>query len=199
VVGITGYVLFGACVCDNISVSFGPSVLVAIGQGFVVTSVCCGEWSGQLPIRERRAEERRGQERTREDRRGQERRAIHHFVAETHYCCRLNTCLFRLVVCGVVCVACRVCDALLAGAESAYLPFAMLFYTKNDIILPRQARDKQAQGRHSKRDDAFSVVRAVSRCDSRYRMAALPARDRGGRAASRKRSGPVRCRHSRSG
>lgn len=23
VVGITGYVLFGACVCDNISVSFG--------------------------------------------------------------------------------------------------------------------------------------------------------------------------------
>ena len=61
-VGITGYVLFGACVCDNISVSFGPSVLVAIGQGFVVTSVCCGEWSGQLPIRERRAEESRGEE-----------------------------------------------------------------------------------------------------------------------------------------
>lgn len=74
VVGITGYVLFGSCVCDNISVSFGthwlktrtaagcrcdctvpngplllcgvldagPSVLVAIGQGFVVTSVSCG-------------------------------------------------------------------------------------------------------------------------------------------------------------
>jgi hypothetical protein len=42
-------------------------------------------------------------------------------------------------------------------------PLRCYFILKNDIILPRQARDKQAQGRHSKRDDAFSVVRAQCR------------------------------------
>jgi amino acid permease len=41
-VGLTGYLMFGACVCDNISLSFGPSVPIAVGQGFVVASVCCG-------------------------------------------------------------------------------------------------------------------------------------------------------------
>ena len=34
--------MFGTCVCSNISLSFGESVWVAVGQGFVVTSVCCG-------------------------------------------------------------------------------------------------------------------------------------------------------------
>lgn len=41
-VGLTGYLMFGTCVCDNISLSFGPSVLVAVGQGFVVASVSTG-------------------------------------------------------------------------------------------------------------------------------------------------------------
>ena len=31
-VGLTGYLLFGTCVCDNISLSFGPNVYVAVGQ-----------------------------------------------------------------------------------------------------------------------------------------------------------------------
>jgi hypothetical protein len=34
--------MFGTCVCSNISLSFGESVWVAVGQGFVVISVCCG-------------------------------------------------------------------------------------------------------------------------------------------------------------
>lgn len=42
VVGLTGYLMFGTCVCDNISLSFGPSILVAVGQGFVITSVSTG-------------------------------------------------------------------------------------------------------------------------------------------------------------
>jgi amino acid permease len=42
VVGLTGYLMFGTCVCDNISLSFGPSVLVAVGQGFVIASVSTG-------------------------------------------------------------------------------------------------------------------------------------------------------------
>jgi hypothetical protein len=29
-------------VCDNVSISFGSNPLVAVGQGFVVLSVCCG-------------------------------------------------------------------------------------------------------------------------------------------------------------
>ena len=42
VVGLTGYLLFSNCVCDNISLSFGSSNFVAVGQLFVVLSVCCG-------------------------------------------------------------------------------------------------------------------------------------------------------------
>ena len=51
-VGLTGYLMFGTCVCDNISVSFGPNVYVAIGQGFVVTSVCCGYATLAWPCRD---------------------------------------------------------------------------------------------------------------------------------------------------
>lgn len=41
-VGLTGYLMFGTCVCDNISLSFGPSIFVAVGQGFVIASVSTG-------------------------------------------------------------------------------------------------------------------------------------------------------------
>lgn len=32
VVGLSGYLLFGTCVCDNISISFGKNPLIGIGQ-----------------------------------------------------------------------------------------------------------------------------------------------------------------------
>ena len=51
-VGLTGYLLFGNCVCDNISISFGPDGWVAVGQGFVVTSVCCGYATVCWPCRD---------------------------------------------------------------------------------------------------------------------------------------------------
>ena len=51
-VGVAGYLMFGACVCDNISVSFGPSVMVAVGQGFVVLSVCTGYATLAWPCRD---------------------------------------------------------------------------------------------------------------------------------------------------
>eukprot|EP01052_Picozoa_sp_SAG31_P037304 SAG31_NODE_4797_length_2952_cov_6.463722_4_plen_132_part_00 len=51
-VGLMGYLMFSNCVCDNISVSFGPTPFVAIGQFFVVLSVTFGYPTNVWPCRD---------------------------------------------------------------------------------------------------------------------------------------------------
>jgi hypothetical protein len=41
-VGMMGYLMFSNCVCNNISVSFGPNPWIAVCQAFVVMSVSFG-------------------------------------------------------------------------------------------------------------------------------------------------------------
>ena len=50
-VGLLGYLQFSNCVCNNISVSFGPSGWVAVGQSFVVFSVIAGYPTNTWPCR----------------------------------------------------------------------------------------------------------------------------------------------------
>ena len=51
-VGLLGYLQFSNCVCNNISVSFGPSGWVAVGQSFVVFSVIAGYPTNTWPCRD---------------------------------------------------------------------------------------------------------------------------------------------------
>ena len=55
-VGLMGYLQFSNCVCSNISVSYGPSGWVAVGQAFVVFSVIAGYptncWPGRDAVLE---------------------------------------------------------------------------------------------------------------------------------------------------
>ena len=49
---LLGYLQFSTCVCNNISVSFGPSGWVAVGQSFVVFSVIAGYPTNTWPCRD---------------------------------------------------------------------------------------------------------------------------------------------------
>jgi amino acid permease len=51
-VGMMGYLMFGNCVCNNISVSFGPNPWIAVAQAFVVCSVTAGYPTNVWPCRD---------------------------------------------------------------------------------------------------------------------------------------------------